>query len=129
MNLNQISIPVVDVERSIDFYEKLGLTLIVKTLPHYARFECPDGHSTVSLHEVYEVAKGNGVMIYFEVEDLDACVKRLADNGIKLDQAPKFQPWLWREAKLRDLDNNQIVLYYAGENRRFPPWRVADRET
>lgn len=123
MNLNQISIPVVDVERSIDFYEKLGLKLIVKSLPHYARFECPVGYATVSLHEVYDVAKGNGVIVYFEVEDLDLTVKNLGEKGIKMDQLPKFQPWLWREARLKDLDNNQIVLFYAGENRRFPPWR------
>jgi len=128
MNLNHISIPVADVERSIGFYERLGLNLIVKALPTYARFESPDGQSTLSLHEVYEVAKGNGVIIYFEIEDLDTFVKDLDAKGIKLDHAPKFQPWLWREARLRDLDNNQIVLYYAGENRKFPPWRVADSE-
>ncbi|MBA3284220.1 MAG: VOC family protein [Nitrosopumilus sp.] len=29
MNLNQVCVPVDDVERSIDFYEKLGLRLIV----------------------------------------------------------------------------------------------------
>ncbi|MGB0788863.1 MAG: VOC family protein, partial [Marinirhabdus sp.] len=41
MNLNQISAPSADLKKSIPFYEKLGLKLIVKSLPHYARFECP----------------------------------------------------------------------------------------
>lgn len=52
MNLNQLSIPSLDLEKSVPFYEKLGLRLIVKSLPHYARFECPDGASTFSIHKV-----------------------------------------------------------------------------
>jgi catechol 2,3-dioxygenase-like lactoylglutathione lyase family enzyme len=40
MNLNQITISVKDVEKSIAFYEKLGFHLIVKSLPNYARFQC-----------------------------------------------------------------------------------------
>ena len=44
MNLNQVTIQVSDVEKSISFYEKLGLTLIVKDLPNYARFVCPTGN-------------------------------------------------------------------------------------
>ena len=50
MNFNQVTVPVADVEKAIDFYEKLGLKLIVKALPDYARFECPNGTSTFSLH-------------------------------------------------------------------------------
>jgi hydroxymethylpyrimidine/phosphomethylpyrimidine kinase len=34
------------------------------------------------------------------------------------------QPWLWREARLRDPFGNLICLYKAGEHRRHPPWRV-----
>ena len=52
MNLNQITVPSLNVEKSIAFYEKLGLKLIVKSLPNYARFECPDGNSTFSIHLV-----------------------------------------------------------------------------
>ena len=36
MNLNQVTVPVTNVEHAIVFYEKLGLKLIVKALPHYA---------------------------------------------------------------------------------------------
>jgi catechol 2,3-dioxygenase-like lactoylglutathione lyase family enzyme len=48
MNLNQITLPVTDMEISTKFYRDLGFTQIVDT-PHYARFECPDGDSTFSL--------------------------------------------------------------------------------
>lgn len=50
MNLNQITIPSLDLEQSIPFYETLGLQLIVKALPHYARFECSNGDATFSIH-------------------------------------------------------------------------------
>ena len=49
MNLNQITVPSLDISRSVRFYEVLGLRLIVHS-PHYARFECPDGDATVSVH-------------------------------------------------------------------------------
>ena len=35
------------------------------------------------------------------------------------------QPWLWREARLRDHAGNALCLFRAGRNRREPPWRVA----
>jgi len=41
MNLNQVTITVTEVEKSISFYSDLGLILIVKSLPQYARFKCP----------------------------------------------------------------------------------------
>lgn len=60
MNLNQITVPALDLNRSISFYQALGLKLIVKALPDYARFECPDGSSTFSLHRVDNLPAGNG---------------------------------------------------------------------
>ena len=50
MNLNQVTITVSDVVKSISFYSDLGLILIVKSLPQYARFKCPEGNFTFSLH-------------------------------------------------------------------------------
>ena len=124
MNLNQITIPVVNIERSIKFYEKLGLKLIVKALPHYARFECPQGDSTFSLHQVKESPKESCVWIYFEVQELDNYVDKLISKGIIFEELPNDKEWLWRESRLKDLDNNQIIIYFAGNNRKDPPWKV-----
>ncbi|GAK75688.1 MULTISPECIES: VOC family protein [Nonlabens] len=124
MNLNQVTVPSLDLERSIPFYEKLGLKLIVKSLPHYARFECPDGKSTFSIHLTDELPKGEGIYVYFECEDLDQKVEDLIELGIEFYMKPKNQPWLWREARLKDVDGNLIILYYAGDNRLNPPWRI-----
>lgn len=123
MNLNQVTVPVTEVGRSILFYETLGLRLIVKA-PHYARFECPVGEATFSIHQVEHLPAGDGVWVYFEVTDLDSCVARLREKGIFFEEGPEDKSWLWREARLKDPDNNQLILYYAGENRKNPPWRI-----
>ncbi len=124
MRLNQITVPVLDVERAIPFYETLGLTLIVKALPHYARFVCEEGDATFSLHKVDSLPSGDGVWIYFEASNVDEKVKALESKGIRFETLPQDQPWQWREARLKDLDNNEIIIYHAGKNRINPPWRI-----
>jgi catechol 2,3-dioxygenase-like lactoylglutathione lyase family enzyme len=124
MNLNQITVPSLDLTKSVPFYEKLGLKLIVKALPHYARFECPDGASTFSIHQVKKLPTGDGVYVYFECENLDEHVESLIQKDIKIEELPSDKSWLWREARLKDLDGNQLILFFGGENRLNPPWRV-----
>ncbi|NER18416.1 VOC family protein [Spongiivirga citrea] len=124
MNLNQITAPSINLAVSVAFYQQLGLKLIVDALPNYARFECPDGSSSFSIHLVDELPKGNGIYIYFELENLDDKVKELVESGIRFDSSAKDQKWLWREARLKDPDGNQLILYHAGENRLNPPWRI-----
>lgn len=124
MNLNQITIPSLDLEKAVAFYNILGLHLIVDALPRYARFECPDGESTFSIHKVEELPKGNGITIYFEDNNLDHLVKSLKEKGVIFTNEPENKSWLWRETHLQDPDGNNIILYYAGENRKNPPWRI-----
>ena len=124
MILNQITIPSLDVVKGTQFYQKLGLHLIVDARPNYVRFELPDGDATFSLHKVEELPKGEGIYVYFQNENLDKAVSELQDKGIEFDLLPTDQPWLWREARLKDPDGNQLIIYSAGENRKNPPWRV-----
>ena len=122
MNLNQVTLPVSNMETATEFYKTLGFTQIVDT-PHYARFECPAGSSTFSLSlETNEFS--NGAIIYFEQENLDEWVLQLKAKGIQFEQDPKDEIYLWREAILKDPSGNKIKLYWAGENRLNPPWRV-----
>jgi catechol 2,3-dioxygenase-like lactoylglutathione lyase family enzyme len=123
MNLNQVTLPSQDIIRSIAFYQGMGFTLIVES-PHYARFECPDGDSTFSLHLVDEINNNSNVVIYFESDELDTLVSALKNMAYTFDQDPKDESWLWREARLKDPDGNVLCLYHAGENRKNPPWRV-----
>ena len=124
MNLNQVTVPSLNVEKSVDFYKKLGLKLIVESLPNYVRFECPDGESTLSVHKVDHLPKGQGITIYFENENLNEVVETLQEKGLVFQELPNDKPWLWREAHLNDPDGNHIILFYAGENRKNPPWRI-----
>jgi GNAT superfamily N-acetyltransferase/predicted enzyme related to lactoylglutathione lyase len=124
MNLNQVTLPSIDVARSLEFFRRLGALPIVVDLPEYARFECPVGNATFSVHRVERTPGGPGVVVYFECDDLDATVSSLEQAGVAFDSAPRDQPWRWREAHLRDPDGNVICLYHAGVDRRFPPWRV-----
>lgn len=124
MNLNQVTIPSTDLDSSIHFYEKLGLKLIVHSPPRYARFECPQGDTTLSIHLVKELPKGEGITLYFECEELDLKVKELMDLGLKFEHPPVDQRWLWREARINDPHGNRLILYYGGENRKNPPWKI-----
>ena len=102
MNLNQVTIPVLDLERSIAFYQTLGLQLIaLHSNDHYARFVCPDGSTTFSLHVVTELPSGEGIWIYFEVENVAEEVAKLETAGIVFEEQATDQPWLWREARFK----------------------------
>ena len=116
--LNQITLPTDDYAASRAFYAALGLKQIVGTDDaHYARFEASGG-ATLSIES------GARSTVFFECEDLDADVARLQNAGVKFDQLPTDQSWLWREARLTDPSGNPVCLYQAGENRRYPPWRL-----
>ena len=124
MNLNQVTIYTDKALETAEFYQKLGLKLIVDSLPRYARLLCPDGGATLSVHTAEEVSAQSNIVLYFECEDLDARVSELKNAGIEFESEPQNQSWLWRESYLKDPSGNRICLFYAGENRQNPPWRV-----
>ena len=124
MNLNQVTLAVHDMESAVAFYKKLGLIQIVSD-DHYARFSFPEGNASFSifLDPGKEGVISRGV-VYFEHEKLDELVERLKGEGIEFDQEPTMKPYLWKEAALRDPSGNEIKLYWAGENRLNPPWKI-----
>ena len=65
MNLNQVTVPCLDLDESVDFYLRLGLELIVLDRPKYARFQCPQGGSTFSLHLADHVESVSAPVVYF----------------------------------------------------------------
>ncbi|WP_371187324.1 VOC family protein [Thalassotalea maritima] len=122
MNLNQVTLPTFNMVATTEFYRGMGFIQIVDT-PHYARFECPEGDATFSL-SLCEKTSDNPSVIYFEHEDLDTWVGELQAKGYEFAQMPKDERYLWREAIIFDPSGNKIKLYWAGENRKNPPWRV-----
>ncbi len=128
LSLNQVTLAAPDMKASIAFYQNLGLTLIVDSVPRYARLEFPDTNSgepaTLSLHEVNDDWQANmgWPLIYFEVDDIDVYIK---EKQLIPIAPPITQSYLWREADILDPAGNKIRIYQAGKNRRYPPWRVS----
>jgi hydroxymethylpyrimidine/phosphomethylpyrimidine kinase len=111
-----------DYAASVDFYKTLGLQQIVDSPGNgYARFEVPNG-VTFSIHQSDDIA--TSTVVYFESKRLDAWVTELSSQGYAFEQMPQDEIWGWREAKLLDPAGNMICLYSAGENRRYPAWRM-----
>jgi len=124
MNLNQVTIYTDKPLETVEFFQKLGLLLVVDSLPRYARLECPDGDATLSIQTADSVTSMNNIVLYFECERLDEEVARLKSLGLIFEEDPTDRDWLWRQAYLVDPNGNRICLFRAGENRKNPPWRV-----
>jgi len=125
MNLNQVTLPTANIVEAVAFYKAMGFQQIVAA-NHYARFVCPEGESTFSLHRYDKLLTKHNVVVYFECKDLERQVALLKNRGIEMQQEPKDEAWLWREARLLDPDGNELCLYEAGKNRLNPPWRIND---
>ena len=124
--LNQVTVTGTDYRKSVEFYGALGLKQIVDSPENgYARFES-EGGATFSVQIDPEETISATTAVYLECDDLDERVERLARNGIVFEHGPRNQPWMWREARLRDPAGNIVVLDKAGEARRYPPWRIQE---
>ena len=124
--LNQVTVTGKDYSKSVQFYRRLGLKQIVDSPDNgYARFELWGG-TTLSVQIDPEEEIAPTTAIYLECDDLDSRVEQLARNGLPFEHGPRNQPWMWREARLRDPSGNIVFLYKAGEARRFPPWRLGE---
>jgi hydroxymethylpyrimidine/phosphomethylpyrimidine kinase len=121
-SLNQVTVGCRDYRASVDFYQALGLQQIVDSPSNdYARFEVPNG-VTFSIHASEDFS--TSTVVYFESKRLDAWVTELASQGYSFEQMPQDESWGWREARLFDPAGNIVCLYSAGENRRYPAWRI-----
>lgn len=67
------------------------------------------------------------VSIHFESDGLDALVAELKARGIEFEHDSVDQPYLWREAVLRDPDGHLLFLYHVGVNRLDAPRRLPPR--
>ena len=128
LRLNQVTVTGKDYDSMVAFYRAIGLQQIVDSRENgYARFET-EGGTTFSVQVDPDETVSESTAVYFECDDLDARVERLARSGIPFEHGPRNQPWMWREARLRDPSGNTVFLYRAGESRRFPPWRMAESD-
>lgn len=122
MNLNQVTIAVTNIDKAIEFYEKLGLELIVRS-ENYCRFIVPGNEATFSIHQT-ERFQSNETVVYFETDNVEKKINELRSKGLEISAGPVMQSWLWYEAYINDPDGNKICIYHAGENRLNPPWQI-----
>jgi hydroxymethylpyrimidine/phosphomethylpyrimidine kinase len=121
-SLNHVTVGCRNYAASVDFYKALGLQQIVDSPDNaYARFEMPNG-VTFSIQQNDDCA--TSTVVYFESKRLDAWVTELSSQGYVFEQMPQDESWGWREARLLDPAGNMVCLYHAGENRRYPAWRI-----
>ena len=121
-SLNHVTVGCRNYAASVDFYKALGLQQIVDSPDNgYARLEMPNG-VTFSIHQNDDCA--TSTIVYFESKRLDAWVTELTSQGYVFEQMPQDESWGWREARLLDPAGNMVCLYHAGENRRYPAWRI-----
>jgi catechol 2,3-dioxygenase-like lactoylglutathione lyase family enzyme len=91
VELNQVTLPAIDVAASIRFYRTMGFELIVEE-PHYARFRSSVGDATFSVHAVGEISGPSQTVVYFECQSLDEEVVALQAKGIEFFQEPRDEP-------------------------------------
>lgn len=134
MQMNQVTVLLLDYDESVAFYKKLGLKHIVDAPPRYARFEClpEDGQGEPSTFSIASddgsSFKGNYPAVYFETSDVDELVERMRASGYEILSDVEDKSYGWREGTVADPAGNHIKIYWGGKNRRFPEWRLADAD-
>jgi len=92
----------------------------VDSLPRYARLECPDGESTLSVNIAEEIALTNKIVLYFECDDLDDKVEELKAAGLVFSEDPTDHDWLWRQAYLKESERQQNMFVLCGRESQKP---------
>ena len=127
-----------DVEASSRWYQRLFGCRSAHGGPHYERLEV-DGRLVLQLHH-WEVEHehgpigdpadrpyGNGVLLWFEVQDFDAAARRAAELGAEVVRARHRNPTDGRggpnhwELWIRDPDGYVVVLASPDGSAGLPP--------
>ena len=45
-------------------------------------------------------------------------------KGMHSEMEPISEKWLWREARLKDTDGNQLIRFHGGKNKPNPAWKI-----
>ncbi len=119
MNLVSIRMITDDLERTVQFYERVTGIEAARRTPVFAELITPActlaiGHTdTVQLFggDTAEPAANRSVIIEFRVEDVDAEYARLEPLVEDWVQPPTTMPWGNRSILFRDPDGNLVNLF------------------
>lgn len=120
MKLNQIKILVKDLAASLQFYRAvLGLETLPTTGEY--RVQLRAGETVLTLLErrafdealgiKAQVNDGGGVVLKFQVPDVQASYAALLSAGAQVVRSPRRTPWNTLSAFLRDPDGVLVELY------------------
>jgi predicted enzyme related to lactoylglutathione lyase len=119
MHLASLRLITEDVDRLVDFYERLTGTEASRPAPVFAEFRFPSftlaiGHAdTTKLfgEDAARAASNHSAIIEFRVADVDAEHERLQPFVADWVQAPTTMPWGNRSILFRDPDDNLVNLF------------------
>ena len=124
--LNQVTVTGTNYERSVEFYRRLGLKQIVDNPTPIMRGSKPPAARPSRSRSTPKRRSSRRPRSISNATTSTSGSSSWRAAGSPFEHGPRNQPWMWREARLRDPDGNIIFLYKAGEARRFPPWRMND---
>ena len=109
--LNLVVIRVNDLERSVQFYRRLGLEFTKhrhgKGPEHYAS---EDGTAVFEIYpRLDKPSTADGLRLGFQVASVDQAMTALAELGVKIVSPAKDSPW-GRRAVVDDLDGYRVEL-------------------
>jgi catechol 2,3-dioxygenase-like lactoylglutathione lyase family enzyme len=118
MNFVSVRIITADLDRLVQFYERVTGVAIVRYTPDFAELITPVATlalaSTRTLQafggDVASAAANRSAIIEWLVADVDAELRRL-EGWIELVQAPTTMPWGNRSLMFRDPDGNLVNLF------------------
>ena len=111
--IGQIAQPVSDIDRAIAFYrDVLGMRFLFRAPPGLAFFDC--GGVRLMLDGPAASRAGQGSVIYYRVDRLDAAFRTLSSRGVAFEAEPHLVAKLpdhdlWM-AFFRDPDRNLLAL-------------------
>ena len=107
-----------NMEKSVKFYhDTLGLPIKTKSKDWTELF---NNDTVLALHPARKKSKlktGSGILVGFEVSDLDSTIKSLKDKKVKLFKKPREEPF-GKHAILQDPDGHLISIAQLKEKSR-----------
>ena len=107
-----------NMEKSVKFYHHtLGLPIKTKSKDWTELF---NNDTVLALHPARKKSKlktGSGILVGFEVSDLDSTIKSLKDKKVKLFKKPREEPF-GKHAILQDPDGHLISIAQLKEKSR-----------
>jgi predicted enzyme related to lactoylglutathione lyase len=119
LNFASVRIITDELDRLVEFYEKVTGVSAIRPAPVFAELVLPSctlaiGHSqTVGLFGpgCAHAADNHSVIVEFRVDDVDVEYRRLKPFIEDWVQEPTLMPWGNRSALLRDPDGNLVNLF------------------